>query len=230
MTLALIHSPLVGQLTWNSTAAALAQRGCPAVVPELRDDPSRALPFWQQHAESAAAALQVVPPGEALVLAGHSGAGALLPAIRQAIRHTVAGYVFVDAGIPVDGRSRLATFGEGEAADEFRRFLAGGGRFPTWTAGDLTEDVPDAAVAAALAADLRPRGLPFWDEPIPVFHGWPDGPCGYLLFSDSYRAEAARARAMGWPYRELAGGHFHMLTEPEAVADSLLELARPWLV
>src|SRR5712691_9990949 len=156
MTLALIHSPLVGPLTWNLTAAALAEHGCPALAPELLDQPGRALPFWQQHAESAAAALQAVPPGEPLVLAGHSGAGALLPAIRQAIRRPVAGYIFVDAGIPVDGRSRLASFGEGEAADEFRRFLAGGGRFPTWTAAELSEIVPDAALAAALAADLRP--------------------------------------------------------------------------
>lgn len=197
MTLALIHSPLVGPLTWNSTAAALAARGCPALVPELRDDPGRVLPYWQQHAESAAAALQAVAPGEPLVLAGHSGAGALLPAIRQAMGRPVAGYLFVDAGIPVDGCSRLASFGEGEVADEFRRFLAGGGRFPTWTAAELAEIVPDAALTAALAADLRPRGLSFWEEPIPVFEGWPDAPCGYLLFSESYRAEAARARAMG---------------------------------
>jgi soluble lytic murein transglycosylase-like protein len=160
-----------------------------------------------------------------LVLAGHSGAGALLPAIRQAIGRPVAGYIFVDAGIPIDGRSRLASFGEGEAADEFRRFLAGGGRFPTWTAAELAEILPAAAVAAALAADLRPRGRPFWDEPIPVFKGWPDAPCGYLLFSDSYRSEAAQARAMGWPTRELPGGHFHMLVEPQAVAEALLDLA-----
>ena len=83
------------------------------------------------------------------------------------------------------------------------------------------------ALAARLHADQRPRPLPFWEEPIPVFAGWPDAAGGYLLFTETYRASAERARAAGWPARELAGGHFHMLVEPEAVAEALLELAAP---
>ena len=33
-----------------------------------------------------------------MILAGHSGAGPLLPAIRQATGRAIAGYLFVDAG------------------------------------------------------------------------------------------------------------------------------------
>src|SRR5258707_8636892 len=57
MLLALIHSPLVGPLTWTRVAAVLAARGAAVALPELRDDPASALPFWQQHAESVAQAL-----------------------------------------------------------------------------------------------------------------------------------------------------------------------------
>jgi hypothetical protein len=224
--LALIHSPLVGPLTWTRTAAALSARGVPVLLPELRDEPAGSLPFWQRHAQSVAQELNAALDRRPLILAGHSGAGALLPAIRQALGRPMAGYVFVDAGLPLDGQSRLATFGEREAA--FREFLASGGRFPAWTPAELQEIVPDTELAGRLAADQRPRSLPFWDEPIPVFPGWPDAPGAYLLFTKTYQRDADRAQAMGWPFRELAGGHFHMLVEPEAVAAALVDLIAQW--
>jgi hypothetical protein len=223
MRLALIHSPLMGPLTWTRVAGAVAARGVPVAVPELRDDLAGRQPFWQQQAESAARALQILPTAEPLMLVAHSGAGALLPAIRQALGRPVAGYIFVDAGLPLDGQSRLSTFGEARAS--FREFLQTGGRFPNWTVEDLQAIVPDPALAAQLFADQRPRGLPFWEEPIPAVSGWPDAPGAFLLFSETYRPAAEQARAWGWPARELPAAHFHMLVEPPAVAQALLELA-----
>ncbi len=226
VALALVHSPLLGTLTWTRTAAALSGQGVRICLPELRDQAASRLPFWQQHAQSAAQALSAQIGGDPLVLVGHSGAGALLPAIRQALGRPVAGYVFVDAGLPVDGQSRLETFGAEEA--DFRQFLASGGRFPAWTPADLQAIGLDAAAAEALAADQRPRGLPFFDEPIPVFPGWPDAPGACLLFTEAYRRDAVRARALGWPVGEMPAGHFHMLVEPEAVAAALLDLTARW--
>jgi pimeloyl-ACP methyl ester carboxylesterase len=226
MMLALIHSPIMGSLTWTRTAATLTARGIPAWLPELRDEPASRRPFWQQQAESAAQALNGSAGAQPLVLVGHSGAGALLPAIRQALGRPVAGYVFVDAGLPVDGQTRLSTFGDQEAS--FREFLTSGGRFPNWTLADLQETLPDPALALGLVADQRPRALPFWDEPIPVFAGWPDAPGAYLLFTETYRRAAGEARALGWPVREMPAGHFHMLVQPDAVADALLELVAQW--
>jgi pimeloyl-ACP methyl ester carboxylesterase len=224
MLLALVHSPLVGPLTWTRLAAVLGARGLPVVLPELRDDPADPRPFWQQHAAAAAADLQRLAPDQPLVLVAHSGAGALLPAIRQALGRPVAGYVLIDAGWPVAGQTRLEMFGD-EAAS-FRAFLAAGGRFPNWTRADLQEIVPDPELAERLIAGQRPRALPFWEEPIPVFAGWPDAPGAFLLFTETYRASAGQACARGWPVRELPAGHFHMLVEPQAVAEALLELLR----
>jgi len=39
-----------------------------------------------------------------------------------------------------------------------------------------------------------------------------------------YAGLLARARAAGWPCRELCGGHYAMFTEPAAVAAALAEL------
>ena len=75
-------------------------------------------------------------------------------------------------------------------------------------------------------AELRPLPLAVYEEPIPVFEGWPDAPCGYLRFgaNPAYDAPAERARRDGWAYREMDGAHFHMLGDPAAVAGALLDL------
>jgi pimeloyl-ACP methyl ester carboxylesterase len=222
-TFALIHSPLVSPFTWQSTAEALRRRGHTAVVPDLRDRPG-AGPYWRQHVGAAAAALAGAALTEPVALVAHSGAGALLPSLGQALGQAVAGYLFVDAGWPAGGQSRLQSFGGPDGGAAFGAFLAGGGRFPEWQADDLAEIVPEAAVRTQLVAELRPRGLDYWNEPLPVVPGWPDAPGGYVLYTETYQPEAAQAAAQGWPVIERAAGHFEMLVHPERVADELLAL------
>jgi pimeloyl-ACP methyl ester carboxylesterase len=79
--------------------------GISTVVPDLADDGRP--PCWSQHRAAVVGALARVPLDRPVVLVGHSGAGPLLPAIAGGLRQRVAGYVFVDAGLPADGRSRL---------------------------------------------------------------------------------------------------------------------------
>lgn len=221
---ALIHSPLVGPETWEPVAEALRWGGREAWVPGLPAVVDTARPYWAQHAEAVARQVNdLAAVSEGLVLVAHSGAGALLPAIRQALGRAVQGYVFVDAGLPAPGQSRLESFGEGAAA--FRAHLAGGERFPTWTDDDLKESVPDTELRARLIADLRPQPRAYWEEPLPEISGWPDAPGAYLLFSPVYAEAAQQARERGWPVRVMPGGHFHMLVMPGAVAEAI-----KWLV
>ena len=44
-----------------------------------------------------------------VVLVAHSGAGPLLPAIRASIHNPIRAYVFVDAGLPRDGRGKIGS-------------------------------------------------------------------------------------------------------------------------
>jgi len=224
----LIHSPLVGPLTWSLVAEDLRRRGSEVVVPILRDSDSSDVPCWRQHVASAAQAVESLPRDRALVLVGHSGAGPLLPAIGESCGRHVGAYLFVDAALPLDGQSRLDEMeaDDAEFAAQLRRHLASGGRFPDWSEEDLRAILPNDRLRRDMVAELRPRSLTFFEERIPGFTAGPDAPCAYLQFSDPYVQAATRARQAGWAYRELDAGHFHMLVDPATVAGILLELVR----
>jgi hypothetical protein len=220
----LIHSPLVGRLTWTLVADEIRRRGRSAVVPTLVDSQESGKPFWKQHAESVAPALSQVPQSQKLVLVAHSGAGPLLPAIRRGLAQPIHAYVFVDAGIPRDGATRLDLMRSEDSdwAKQFEEILRRGERFPTWNSADLREIVPDQELRSQLVAGIRPRGLRFFTEPIPVFDGWPDARCSYIMFSRPYRKAEIQARENGWETHISEAGHFHMLVDPKAVADIII--------
>jgi pimeloyl-ACP methyl ester carboxylesterase len=195
------------------------------LVPDLVDNSQP--PYWSQHAAAVADALAKLPPDLPIVLAGHSGAGPILPAIAAELRQSVVGYIFVDAGLPGDGSSRLAMMELEDAgfAGELQQHLNAGGRFPEWTDADLAPLVPDDRQRAELVSGLRPRGLDFFSEPIAVPAAWRQVPSGYLLLSTAYERPAAAAEGEGWPVRRLSDdNHFLMLADPAAVAGALVAL------
>ncbi len=220
----LIHSPLVGPLTWALVADELRRRGWDALVSEVRSLEEVGPPYWQRHAEAVARALEPIPLDRPLILVGHSGASVLLPAIRQITRLPVAAYIFVDAAIPEDGASRLDLFESSEAAEQFRQ-AAAGGFLPRWNDEDLREVIPGTDLRRRFVAELRPLPLAVYEEPLPVFEGWPDAPVGYLRFGQNpvYDRPAERARREGWIYARIEGGHLHMLVDAAAVANALVE-------
>ena len=225
-TFLLIHSPLVGPLTWQPVAAELRARGHAAIVPELRDRPDSPEPPWGQHVAraSGAVAATAFSGGEPLVVVGHSGAGYLLPAISVAVGRPPAGYVFVDAQLPVDAAHPLQPL-----PTEILDIFAHGGRYPNWTDEQLRDILPDDALRAALLADIQPRELDYFETAVPVPSGWPDAPRAYLLFSPAYAEQYEQARTAGYMVRQLPGGHFHMLVDPVAVAEALVALSAPWV-
>ena len=224
ITFVLLHSPLVGPFTWEPVQKVLDEQSLQVMIPAVGDDPNSALPYWQQQAGSVAKFLAHIPAQQKIVLVAHSGAGPLLPAIRQQLNHPVFSYVFVDAGIPRDGLSRLdlMKLEDAEWAEQFHQSLLQGEVFPTWTENDLKEIVPDAESRQKLIDELRPRLLPFFTEPIPVQAGWPDAPCIYIKFSEAYEWDATQAKQAVWPVYTIDTGHFHMLVDPVAVADLLV--------
>ncbi|TMB78079.1 MAG: alpha/beta hydrolase [Chloroflexi bacterium] len=186
----LVHSPLVGPATWAALVPELEQRDQRAFAPDIDGDEHDPTPLWQQHVYAAAAALGSAGPDAFLV--GHSGAGPLLPAIHEAAAVSVAGYIFVDAGLPSAGARKE----QGAFAKHLDAMHAAGRRFPEWNDDVLRDVVPDDARRRDLLAQLRPQPARFWDEEIPMFDGWPDARCGYLRFAPnpSYDEPAAEAR------------------------------------
>jgi len=196
------------------------------MTPILHDDDATDRPYWTQHVAAVTQAIDGVPPEHTLVLVGHSGAGPLLPAIGHVSNHRIGAYLFVDAAFPLDGRSRLADMeaDDPELAGQLRQHLAGGGRFPTWRDEDLRDAIPDDRLRQGMVAELRPRPLAFFEEPIPSFANRSNSPYGYLHFSSPYAKVADRAQQAGWAYRHIDAGHFHMLVDPAGVADTLVDL------
>jgi pimeloyl-ACP methyl ester carboxylesterase len=222
--LALIHSPLVGPSTWSRVADELRIRDIRVIAPSLAEPEQGYLPT--QFAALMAEQLAVISPEESIILIGHSGAGPLLPLIRQKTKHTVDCYVFVDAGIPKNGASYLDLLASEmpEQVESFRQLLDAGGLYPTWDDEMLHPLIPDRELRHQVLNELHPRSKRYFEDPLPVFSGWPDAPCYYLQLSSAYDVPAAQARQAGWAGTEIKGGHFHMLVEPAVVTAAILHL------
>ena len=225
LTFVLLHSPLVGPLTWQLVHSEMKQRGIEVIAPTLTDRPNSPHPFWQQHAQSVVEYLSPIPEIQHIVLVAHSGAGPLLPIIRQSAVQPIGGYVFVDAGIPRNNSSRidLMSLQNPQWAEQFYRTLLQGSTFPTWGEAELRDIIPDDALRRKMVAEINPRSLSFFTEPIPVFSAWPDAPCAYIKFSAPYNWDFEQAKAADWYVRAVKAGHFHMLLDPSGVTNLIVE-------
>lgn len=220
----LVHSPLVGPETWQPVGAALRARGHSAVVPSLTHVLDGPAPYYPAVANAVAQA--VADLDEPVVLVAHSGAGALLPAVGDAVATPVTAAVFVDAGLPHPGQSWFDT-APPELVDQLRG-LARDGMLPPWhewfPPEEIAELLPDAVARDAVVGELRPIPVAFFDEPAPESAGWPPPRCAYVLLSDAY-ADAARAAAgHGWPVARHPSDHLAIHTDPEGVTEQLLTL------
>lgn len=224
----LVHSPLVGSLTWTLVAEELRRRGHDVVLPRLDNPDSTPGTLLHHHAEQVRQAVEAHSRTAPVVLVGHSGAGAVLPAAGDTLTNPVVGYVFVDAGLPVN---RATRFDDAPPESVQRiRGLAADGRVPPWAEwwsdAVLAALVPDETLRDRFAEELEPLPLRLFEEPIAVPASFPDAPCGYLLLSAAYEDAASSAGRRGWRVVSLDAGHLHMLVAPREVADALEALSR----
>lgn len=227
-TLVLVHSPLVGPYSWRPAGDSLQSAGWRVVIPSLTTTEDGILPYWQRHASEVRAALDDNAIDDSIVLAGHSGAGPLLPAIARGCGRHLAAYVFVDSDLPAGGKSRLDQFVAKEHVDALRA-MSIDGMLPPWNQWfaeeAMAELIPDEASRARFLAELRPTPLAVYEEKLPAVEGWPDAPCAYIQLSGAYDAPAAAARARDWLFDELDSTHLGLVTDADAVARSLARLA-----
>jgi hypothetical protein len=216
----LVHSPLVGPMTWSWVATDLERRGHRVVVPSLKE---AAIACWERCVEEVVREV----PSEAGVLVAHSGAGPLLPVIADRLSPPPRRLVFVDATVPpASGTSSLAPE---EFLDDIRG-LAQEGILPRWSewfgVGAMEGLVPDDSTRATLVADMPQLPVSYFDGKVPMPQRWANVEGAYVLLSEPYRQDAARAATFGWPVRELLGGHLDIVTRAREVSDVLVELAR----
>lgn len=220
--LVLVHSPLLGPLSWRRVAEVLRARGVEAEAPAwprlstLGDDCYAAL------ANSMAATLGHGAPA---ILVAHSGAGALIPSVAALAKGALAGVVYCDAILPHPGQSWFDTAPPNLAG----QLLAGAvdGRLPSWDRwwppGALEKLLPDPGLRTALIDELEPIPVGYFEELAPEIEL--TAPTAYLQLSGAYVEEAQIAGRKGWPVVRLPLHHLAMLTHAEAVAGAILSLA-----
>lgn len=216
----LLHSPLLGGLTWQSVAEGLRAQGYAATAASwprlggLKGD------FYRTLANAMATHLAGAP----VTIVVHSGAGALVPALEAAC-DSIAGVIFADAILPHPGRSWFDT-APPPLADSLRSGVDFGMLPPWdrwWPPGALERLVPDDRQRSALIAELEPLPLDYFAEPAPPSDL--RAPAAYLQLSGAYDDEARAATRRGWPVVRLPLHHLAMLTHPEAVVGALASLA-----
>jgi hypothetical protein len=152
----------------------------------------------------------------------HSNAGLYVASL--AVEREVAGVVFVDAGLPSPSPETPTA---PVALREHLRGLADeDGMLPPWTQWwpDVTTLFPDLAARRRVEAEQRRLPLRYFEAAVPSPPGWERRPAAYLAFGDTYDHERAEAQRRGWPVQTLSGDHLHMLVDPGAVTQALLEL------
>jgi hypothetical protein len=214
--LCLLPSPLLGPSCWRPVADLLRGRGLAVTIAAPRSP--------RTAADAVTTYLAAIPPDRSVVLIPHSNAGLFIPSL--AAQRRVAGFVFVDAGLPgaVDHVPMIPA--------EFYEMLAGkadsSGLLPPWTqwwdGEDLSGLFPDARTRELVESEQQRLPLSYFRESVPVPAGWPSEPGAYLAFGDTYAAERATADAWGWPVTTLRGAHLHMLVDPGSVAVTITDL------
>ena len=214
--LVLVHSPFVGPVAWQATAAVLPD----AVVADYGGVRG---PDWYGRVGRAVAEQAGAAPWTAVL---HSGAGGFAPALAAASA-SLAVFIFIDAVLPQPGQSILET-APAEFAARLRQVTTDGRLAPwiQWFDEDPTlRMIPDDEARAAFVADLPRTPFAFLEAVAPDDQAWEALPAAYIQLSRTYEAAGDRAAARGWTVRRERLHHLAMASDPARIAELLLEAA-----
>jgi pimeloyl-ACP methyl ester carboxylesterase len=244
-TFVIVHGAWGGGWEWSSVAQLLRQRGHAVFTPTLtgmgdRSQMSRGDPIGlTTHIDDLVAVLEFEDlRGVVLCAASYGGMPVTGAADRAAER--VKAVVYVDGLVPLDGQSAVDLLPEGFAAlvhagieqhgDHWRVPMPPNLLDALLPVGSLPDDVRRAYVAR-----VRDHPARTFTEPVRLTGAVEQLARAYVrctaaafgddLGGDPIEACAARARAEGWVYRELAAPHDPQLFDPTGIADLLHDVA-----
>jgi pimeloyl-ACP methyl ester carboxylesterase len=228
-TVVLVHGAFADGSSWNGVIERLQAKGVQTVAPA---NPLRGIAHDSDYIASVLAEI----PGP-VVAVGHSYAGAVISnAATKA--DNVVGLVFVAAFAPEDGEklgeaaatSKDAILGSVQVAHHYPTENGGGDgvEFTVDPAGfrqAFAADLP-AEQAALMAATQRPVAEPAFSEPNGP-PAWKNVPSWAVVATGDKAAGADLTRSMAEraaaKITEVDGSHVIMVSQPQAVADVILE-------
>lgn len=98
--------------------------------------------------------------------------------------------------------------------------------WPRWW-GSLVEGlVVDPAARDLVFGEAKPVPRTWFDQPCPVPELPDEVGRAFLSFGPGYLESCDRAHSVGWMTYRLLGDHLHQVVDPEAVADTMMSIAR----
>lgn len=163
-----------------------------------------------------------------VMLVGHSYGGTVITAVAEQVPERVGCLIYLDACVPQDGQSNNDVLGP-DRAERIRAAAREAGE--GW-------HVPPPALAEWTLPDpirnwswqkLTRHPLRSLEDPVRLRSADAAGIAGVFLRSSAqsplYGGLMDRARQAGWRCADVPGGHYAMLTAPDAVAVALRSLA-----
>ncbi|MCJ0765699.1 alpha/beta fold hydrolase [Variovorax terrae] len=230
----LVHGAWHGGWCWAPVVQRLEALGHRCYAPTLSGMAHRAAELTPE-VDADTHARDIIALVEALdlrrvVLALHSYAGVLGPALLARLRERLAHIAWIEAVIPPPGAAMLELTLP-EAAQRYRASAADVGEGWWMPPPDVAQfRLADAALAAQVGARLTRQPLRSFSEPLRLPQQEVFGFPGSVLVANDrtpapYARYVAQARAAGWPVREVPGGHLLMLSNPDAVTGFLADIA-----
>ena len=241
-TFVLVHGAWAGGWCWKLVTPLLRAQGHEVYTPTLTGLGERshlAGPWvsFDTHVQDVVNLLEFEDLHDVL-LVGHSLGGTVVGAVAHRVPERIARLIFLDALLPVDGRSVLQTFedyGTTDFADFLRHHIEHGE--PNWVfpvpAGGGSE-LDDAGRDIVSWVEARERPHPAGAVTTPIRLGNPDAeriPRSYIACTRrqsggliSQLSEEVRVDP-NWDYLEIDAVHDANLTAPDELSRMFLEIA-----
>jgi pimeloyl-ACP methyl ester carboxylesterase len=235
-TFVIVHGAFGGGWEWTPVADLLRQFGHQVFTPTLTGMGERAHlgtnVGLRTHVDDVVAVLEFEEL-TSVVLCGASYGGMAVTGAADRVPDRVAQVIYIDALVPSGGQSGLDLLPR-EFEQVVRRSAADDGLVPVPTAILPPAGIIDERLRAAYVSRLRPQPAATFTEPLDLTGAVETLPRAFLrctrgvieMGPDPIAPMAERARAAGWPYRELDTPHDPHLFDPTATAAVLVELTQ----
>jgi pimeloyl-ACP methyl ester carboxylesterase len=232
-TFILIHGAWQGGWTWARVAPLLRARGHEVYTPTLTGCGERVQQLSPQvgletHIEDVAATILFERLSD-VVLVGHSYSGQVIAGVASRLPERIGRLVYLDAFLPDDGVSATMRQPE-QIAHHYKESVEAAGF--GWLIPPRSLEVlgvTDPGDVAWLKELMLPHPYKTFNDPVTVSPESLAIPSVYVECVDwirVFKAQRELAVSRGWPVRELQTGHQAMTTAPEALNDTLDELAK----